>query len=260
MNNLETIKRWFFVEKINKFDIIYLATERGKILGTVEDIKNELIDIYNVVIRKENVSIERCRLLENKLFLLKKKLENLQLNYQRETDKIEVLKNIIRLLVVLLGLGTAIMMFVNPLFAILICAINFLFSKLASESIKNIGVDYVSKLSSINELGPLYENCNTFLGKRKVEALNRNYYADDTYEEEISEKDIIVLAIDLVNLAIYGDVAFDIPPELQNIAVRILQMNLNSEESDLCVLIEMARKKVKNEINLTQSLQRNAKK
>ncbi len=240
-----------------------------------ENIKKEISEIFDRVMSDE-LSIEECRNLLNKLVFLCSKSDALSLNFLKElkvNGKKRSKKSLIFLIIQIVLLILSFIKLIVPTFFIpspvisvlILCnVINMYKNNLKTKKDNDVEHEMTKNFVSESEkLDVLINNCIRFLNK-KIELV-----CGAPEEKEISEEKLdemyqnfnLMFVNNLIISLIYNDGTIDeISPGMEKIAVSILQTDLQTDECDLNVLIKMARSKVKNELDFTRTLHKNDKK
>ena len=89
------------------------------------------------------------------------------------------------------------------------------------------------------------KNCQTFIGKKMEVSAER-------FNEQVNNKDVIDLepyyyAQNLIDLYISFGVLMETTPEIEEIVIKILQSDLETEESNFMTLLNLAKEKLSEE-------------
>lgn len=222
----------------------------------LESIEKELTSLFNNVTRQK-LTIEECRNLFNKLINLKTKRDFLcnELNTEwNKKKKRYMISFVIHIVVMALGWF---MCFVSPIL-LLVPLANGLFMFNTYEKIMQETRVVLNKNEKLQRMSPLIHNCCNFLSRKinlacNVSEIEQNKEQKD--EENIQNAKLMVVN-NLIYSCVYGDKPFKgIDEDKVELAIKILQNDFNTNETDLDKLVSLAKEKVQNDyLNFVRTL------
>lgn len=215
----------------------------------VKDINNELNKIFDIVCDESEISVYKSSLLTAKLDALQLLLKEATDDLTSERARLFNLGFKIRTLELLLDTCTILMAFMNGFVGFGFLVINILISvklyKIFSSSIEETK-KCDDTINSTEEFDIVFENCYRLLkGHTNNEIISS--------KEELNNEDLrcIDLANEHIEIAMISGVVDNIPDDVRNQMVMMLQDDLQTSESNLTKLLEMANNKIIKE-NLSQ--------
>ncbi len=211
----------------------------------LEKVEQDLTKCFNDILSNEELSYYKGVLWAFKVNLIQLKqyeiglnINNIDLELNINKKKLVILKAILYLISTLLLLTywpVGILAFVYAIGNNIKIKDNLAYM----QKIFNESRDLFSKCDRIAQ------NCQTFIGKKMEISAER-------FNEQINNKEVIDLepyyyAQNLIDLYISFDELIDTTPEIEEIVVKILQSDLETEESDFMTLLDMAKEKLSEE-------------
>lgn len=216
--------------------------EKDLLIKKVEDINKEVNKIFDMVTDENEISVYKSQLLYAKLNLLSDSLDETMVTLLGGTILEVKWFMLRRTLAIILAIISLITMFINlPVGLALIGVAGFSIHKLNREGmIKSqelLRVDGITKTA--NEMVTVFDNCYSFLNGRTNSEL-------ESKPEKLEDKDLrkIDIANHHIEFVMATGIKEDIPLDIQNVMIKMLQDNLGTDESDLEKLLEIAYKKM----------------
>lgn len=218
-----------------------------KLKEKIEQIDKETFKIFCDVSENKEISVYKNMLLNAKLDILESSLETTLITLlNTETKKINKLLKFQKLI-----LGSCavafVLLFINPIIGLCIYLLNLLmFIKVNNKDLKEtISIDETNTyLEKVKQMETLFQNCRTFLN------VHTNYELEHR-EEDLENDDLrkIDLANEHIEIALLNSGNVEIPEEIQGIMIKMLQADLETDESDLNKLMQMTIEKEMTKIN-----------
>lgn len=224
-------------------------------ISELESIEKEFISIFNIV-TGDDLNIEDCRILANKIFFLNSKKDHLFAEWKASIKSQEKKNSIISLFQIAIYIVCLVMCMASPIFFTIAIA-NLLLMRINITKITQEQTEIDMALEKAQSMIPLMDNCITFLNKKIDLACLTSTFNQGKGEKTVQNlENMKLMAVnDLINLCIYEGIPYlSLETGDNEIAIRILQSDLDTEETDLNKLIAMAREKVQNELNFTRTL------
>ncbi len=221
----------------------------------LESLEKEFTSIYDAVI-SDDLDIEECRKLSNKLMLLHKSMNDLGLELSITIKKNAKKRFIVATIQLVISLICLIMCQAFPVVLFVSIANFWIVHKNLKKTVQE-RKGYTEIFEQRQKMIPLINNCTTFLNKKVDLACNVSEAEQNKEQkEEVNEQNVKLMAAnDSIYFCVYNGlpfIAFD--EELMDLAIKILQTDLGTEETDIDKLITMAREKVQKESKFTQTL------
>lgn len=211
--------------------------EADKLIKKIHEIDKEIFTIFEMVSDEKNISIYKSSLLSVKIDILANMLEKTYLDLlSQETIKLNRLMFFGKLSLFMFLINT-ILTFFAPIIGCSLNALNLIWFTILNKKSNN-ELPVINKIEEITDNYSNYEvtieNCRTFL----------RAHTDSKIEYKTSElNDLELKRIDLANehieLALVDGVSDNIPDEVRNIMVKMLQQELKTNETNLENLLNM---------------------
>jgi len=228
------LKRLIYLFKLTKKENLTV------IIDDLENVKRNMNDIFDEVVSDKEISQYRLELLNRKVCLLEGAQATLAYKYVSYKDGTkELLKENIKILFVLLLSWLIITLLNIPLVALGIIALEFLTVNYPNKLIKNYEntVDDYKKI--IRDIDNTTISCNNFIFKR-MKAHQDNEGLENNNPKEVKANDFIAYYIN------NGEMLSVSKEELE-LAIKILQFELQMDDNNLEVLLKEAKDRVSEE-------------
>ncbi len=211
----------------------------------LESIEKSLSECFKEILNNEELSYYKSILWAFKINLLQYKqyeiglnINNIDLELNINKKKLDILKTILYLI------STLLLLTYWP-----IGILSFIYAISNSKNIKN-NLSYMQNIFNnsrelFDKCDRIAKNCQTFIGKKMEVSAER-------FNEQVNNKDVIDLepyyyAQNLIDLYISFGVLMETTPEIEEIVIKILQSDLETEESNFMTLLNLAKEKLSEE-------------
>ena len=211
----------------------------------VKIINGELNKIFDIACDESEISVYKSSLLTAKLDALKLLLKEVTDDLTKERKRLFKLGFKIHTIELLLDLITIILAWTTGFVGLIFLGVNILVStKLYKAFNKSIDDTKLcdDTINVTEEFDVVFENCYRLLKGHTNSEL-------ETTLEEVNNKDLrcIELANEHIEVAMISGVVDNIPEDVRNTMVMMLQDDLNTSETNLVKLLEMANEKIEAE-------------
>lgn len=223
----------------------------------LERLENEFTNVYDDLMNDE-LNIEECRKLLNKLVLLNTNMDDLFAKLIIKLRKKEKKNFIVFIIQFLISLICLICVTVcnTPLIFSAIALANLVGLVKNVKSTKQEKKDFVKIFKKGQSMTHLIKNCGTFLGQKIKLACNITQVDQNKEQDDVINEQVMLMTVNnIIYYCIYNDqpyLPFD--EEQKEIAIRILQTDLDTEEKDLDKLMIIATEKLQKDLNFTRTL------
>ena len=211
----------------------------------LEEVEKELSKCFNDILSYEDLSYYKgvlwafkVNLLQIKQYEIGLNINNIDLELNKDKKKLTILKIMLYVL--------------SFLFLFTYWPVGILAFAYAISNSRNIKDNLATMQNIFNNSRDLFDkcdriarNCQTFIGKKLEISAER-------FNEQANNKEVIDLepyyyAQNLIDLYISFGELVDTTPEIEEIVVKMLQSDLNTEESDFMTILNMAKDKLSEE-------------
>jgi len=211
--------------------------DTNKLKEKIDQIDKETYKIFCDVSENKEISAYKNMLLNAKLDILESSLETTLVTLlNTETAKLNKVMKYQKIILILCAIAFVLLM-INPIIGLGAYILNAIgYVKFVAKDAKKISSpeEINGYIEKTNQMETLFQNCRTFLKARTNFEL-------ESREEELNDEQLrkIDLANEHIEIAFLNPGELEIPEEIQGIMIKMLQMDLGTDEKDLSKLMQM---------------------